>query len=203
MLYELYLEGYFDYRKYLFDNFTKFNMSFFEASLLVYLLDIYKVGKRNFTVSELEEKFLVHKNDISLALQKLVDNNCYALSLDFESGFGKECFDVKPFFDKIKDLYTQSDSKLNDNEVEKICNYVENNVNHMLNNYEYDDIITLINEGHNYADFQKVIKYLKSARYDISVRNIMKFIDHNIDSKEESVNIDPILQDFFKQNGIK
>lgn len=204
MLKEFYEAGYFDYKSYVIDHALELELSPVEATCLIYLLDEYKKGNRTISINKMEEKILVHKQDIIQALSVLLERNFYKIFVEYESNkLGQEKFSVEPFFIQIEKFFDASKEELQDNDINKILTYIERKLKRPINANEYDIILQLItDEQKTLEDFKATISYIEKAKYDVNVRNIQRFIDATINvAPTQPINDE--LEKFMKKIGIR
>ena len=199
MLFELYLDGYLNYKEYIIKNASALELTPNEVAVLFYLLDEYRKGVNTISINKIEENCLIHTNEITTALSNMLEHSFYKVYMQYENGVGVEKFTVEPFFSKIEQSYTDK-TKPEEDEINKIIRYVEKKSNRILTASEYDILVPLITEEHHtYLDIQETINHIEKSRYDVTVRNIAKFIEKN----ENPVVLDESLQKFMKKIGLK
>lgn len=199
MLFELYLDGYLNYKDYIIKNASTLELTPNEVAVLFYLLDEYRKGVNTISISKIEESCLLHMNEITQALSNMLEHSFYKVYMQYENGIGVEKFTVEPFFLKIEQSYTDK-TKPEEDEINKIIRYVEKKTNRIITSSEYDILIPLITEEHHtYLDIQETINHIEKSKYDVTVRNIAKFIEKN----ENPVVLDESLQKFMKKIGLK
>ncbi len=199
MLFELYLDGYLNYREYIIKNASKLELTPNEVAVLFYLLDEYKKGVNTISINKIEESCLLHVNEITTALSNMLEHSFYKVYMQYENGIGVEKFTVEPFFEKIEQDYTDK-NKPEEDEINKIIRYVEKKTNRIITSSEYDILIPLITkEHHTYDDILETINRIEKSKYDVTVRNIARFIEKN----ENPVVLDESLQEFMKKIGLK
>lgn len=199
MLLELYMDGYFDYQKYLLNNAVKLELTPNEIIVLLYLLDEYKKGSNSISLAKIEEHCLIHRNEITTALSNLLEHSLYKVYMQQEKGIGVEKFSVEPFFQKIEQNYVEQ-NKPEEDEINKIIKYVEKKANKILTAADYDAILMLVSEEHySYQDFVDTVNHIEKSKYDVTIRNIQRFIAKN----DNPVILDESLQNFMKKIGLK
>ena len=108
-----------------------------------------------------------------------------------------EKFTVEPFFKRVESLYLDDNNK--SKEIDKIFALIERKTRKMLTNNDYNFINSLIEDGNTLDDITNAITTLEKGRYDITLKNIARQLEHN-DVKSKT---DPRLDDFFKKIGIR
>lgn len=199
MLYDLYINNYFDYRSFILDNAYKLGLSPNDLLVLIYLLDEYKNNNKKIDIEGMENKILLHKNDINNSLSLLLENGFYNVILVNDENGLEEEISVEPFLKKVEDFYTFNDDMTN----KQIFALIEKKSKRMLTAADYENINNLIvNDKYKLSDFENTISYLEKAKLDITVRNIIKYIERKtaaLPDKEEDESIVKELLQKFKQ----
>ena len=199
MLYDLYINNYFDYRSFILDNAYKLGLSPNDLLVLIYLLDEYKNNNKKIDIEGMENKILLHKNDINNSLSLLLENGFYNVILVNDENGLEEEISVEPFLKKVEDFYTFNDDMTN----KQIFALIEKKSKRLLTAADYENINNLIvNDKYKLFDFENTISYLEKAKLDITVRNIIKYIERKtatLPDKEEDESIVKELLQKFKQ----
>lgn len=200
MLYDLYINNYFDYRSFILDNAYKLGLSPNDLLVLIYLLDEYKNNNnKKIDIEGMENKILLHKNDINNSLSLLLENGFYNVILVNDENGLEEEISVEPFLKKVEDFYTFNDDMTN----KQIFALIEKKSKRLLTAADYENINNLIvNDKYKLSDFENTISYLEKAKLDITVRNIIKYIERKtatLPDKEEDESIVKELLQKFKQ----
>ena len=175
MLEKLFIANYFNYKSFIYENSLALGLSPNDSLILIYLLEEYQKGNKKIDVSKIEEKFLLHKKDINNSLSNLLENAFYNVVLVDKDGVLEEQITISPFFKKIED-YLNDNNKEDTNK--KIFTLIERKSKKLLTANDYDNINNLIVvDNYNYDDFNNTINYLEKAKLDVTVRNIMKYIE--------------------------
>lgn len=199
MLLELYLEGYFNYKDFLLKNATRLELTPNEIIVLLFLLEEYRAGINSISIAKIEENCLLHRNEIATALSNLLEHSFYKAFIKNENGVGVEKFSIEPFFTKVEQMYSNQD-KVEEDEINKIIKYIEKKMNRLLTASDYDALIMLVTEEHHtYQDIVDTVNRIEKSKYDVTIRNIQKFIEKN----EQPVVLDESLQNFMKKIGLK
>lgn len=202
MLEKLFIANYFNYKSFIYENALALGLSPNDSLILIYLLEEYQKGNKKIDVSKIEEKFLLHKKDINNSLSNLLENAFYNVVLVDKDGVLEEQITISPFFKKIED-YLNDNNKEDTNK--KIFTLIERKSKKLLTANDYDNINNLIVvDNYNYDDFNNTINYLEKAKLDVTVRNIMKYIEKktNVSKAEETEKniVSELLNIFIKQN---
>ena len=202
MLEKLFIANYFNYKSFIYENALALGLSPNDSLILIYLLEEYQKGNKKIDVSKIEEKFLLHKKDINNSLSNLLENAFYNVVLVDKDGVLEEQITISPFFKKIED-YLNDNNKEDTNK--KIFTLIERKSKKLLTANDYDNINNLIVvDNYNYDDFNNTINYLEKAKLDVTVRNIMKYIEKKttISKAEETEKniVSELLNIFIKQN---
>ncbi len=202
MLEKLFIANYFNYKSFIYENSLALGLSPNDSLILIYLLEEYQKGNKKIDVSKIEEKFLLHKKDINNSLSNLLENAFYNVVLVDKDGVLEEQITISPFFKKIED-YLNDNNKEDTNK--KIFTLIERKSKKLLTANDYDNINNLIVvDNYNYDDFNNTINYLEKAKLDVTVRNIMKYIEKKttISKAEETEKniVSELLNIFIKQN---
>ncbi len=202
MLEKLFIANYFNYKSFIYENSLALGLSPNDSLILIYLLEEYQKGNKKIDVSKIEEKFLLHKKDINNSLSNLLENAFYNVVLVDKDGVLEEQITISPFFKKIED-YLNDNNKEDTNK--KIFTLIERKSKKLLTANDYDNINNLIVvDNYNYDDFNNTINYLEKAKLDVTVRNIMKYIEKKttISKAEETEKniVSELLNIFIMQN---
>ena len=194
-----YINNYFDYRSFILDNAYKLGLSPNDLLVLIYLLDEYKNNNKKIDIEGMENKILLHKNDINNSLSLLLENGFYNVILVNDENGLEEEISVEPFLKKVEDFYTFNDDMTN----KQIFALIEKKSKRLLTAADYENINNLIvNDKYKLSDFENTISYLEKAKLDITVRNIIKYIERKtatLPDKEEDESIVKELLQKFKQ----
>ena len=202
MLEKLFIANYFNYKSFIYENSLALGLSPNDSLILIYLLEEYQKGNKKIDVSKIEEKFLLHKKDINNSLSNLLENAFYNVVLVDKDGVLEEQITISPFFKKIED-YLNDNNKEDTNK--KIFTLIERKSKKLLTANDYDNINNLIVvDNYNYDDFNNTINYLEKAKLDVTVRNIMKYIEKKttiskVEETEKNI-VSELLNIFIKQN---
>ena len=150
MLYDLYINNYFDYRSFILDNAYKLGLSPNDLLVLIYLLDEYKNNNKKIDIEGMENKILLHKNDINNSLSLLLENGFYNVILVNDENGLEEEISVEPFLKKVEDFYTFNDDMTN----KQIFALIEKKSKRLLTAADYENINNLIVND-------KIIKYIE------------------------------------------
>ena len=205
MLEKLFIANYFNYKSFIYENSLALGLNPNDSLILIYLLEEYQKGNKKIDVSKIEDKFLLHKKDInnlSFHINTLLENAFYNVVLVDKNGVLEEQITISPFFKKIED-YLNDNNKEDTNK--KIFTLIERKSKKLLTANDYDNINNLIVvDNYNYDDFNNTINYLEKAKLDVTVRNIMKYIEKKttISKAEETEKniVSELLNIFIKQN---
>lgn len=197
MIFKLYKDGYFSYKKFILNNITKLELSPNEALVLIKLLDLYLTNERTLRVESISEATNIHGNDVDNILNNLLQLDYFSMYVENIDGVMTEKFTVEPFFKRVESLYL--DDNNNSKEIDKIFALIERKTRKMLTNNDYNFINSLIEDGNTLDDITNAITTLEKGRYDITLKNIARQLEHN-DVKSKT---DPRLDDFFKKIGIR
>ena len=197
MIFKLYKDGYFRYKKFILNNITKLELSPNEALVLIKLLDLYLTNERTLRVESISEATNIHGNDVDNILNNLLQLDYFSMYVENIDGVMTEKFTVEPFFKRVESLYL--DDNNNSKEIDKIFALIERKTRKMLTNNDYNFINSLIEDGNTLDDITNAITTLEKGRYDITLKNIARQLEHN-DVKSKT---DPRLDDFFKKIGIR
>lgn len=202
MLEKLFIANYFNYKSFIYENALALGLSPNDSLILIYLLEEYQKGNKKIDVSKIEEKFLLHKKDINNSLSNLLENAFYNVVLVDKDGVLEEQITISPFFKKIED-YLNDNNKEDTNK--KIFTLIERKSKKLLTANDYDNINNLIVvDNYNYDDFNNTVNYLEKAKLDVTVRNIMKYIEKKttVSKAEETEKniVSELLNIFIKQN---
>ena len=202
MLEKLFIANYFNYKSFIYENSLALGLNPNDSLILIYLLEEYQKGNKKIDVSKIEDKFLLHKKDINNSLSNLLENAFYNVVLVDKNGVLEEQITISPFFKKIED-YLNDNNKEDTNK--KIFTLIERKSKKLLTANDYDNINNLIVvDNYNYDDFNNTINYLEKAKLDVTVRNIMKYIEKKttISKAEETEKniVSELLNIFIKQN---
>lgn len=197
MIFKLYKDGYFSYKKFILNNITKLELSPNEALVLIKLLDLYLTNERTLRVESISEATNIHGNDVDNILNNLLQLDYFSMYVENIDGVMTEKFTVEPFFKRVESLYL--DDNNNSKEIDKIFALIERKTRKMLTNNDYNFINSLIEDGNTLDDITNAITTLEKGRYDITLKNIARQLEHN-DAKSKT---DPRLDDFFKKIGIR
>lgn len=197
MIFKLYKDGYFSYKKFILNNITKLELSPNEALVLIKLLDLYLTNERTLRVESISEATNIHGNDVDNILNNLLQLDYFSMYVENIDGVMTEKFTVEPFFKRVESLYL--DDNNNSKEIDKIFALIERKTRKMLTNNDYTFINSLIEDGNTLDDITNAITTLEKGRYDITLKNIARQLEHN-DVKSKT---DPRLDDFFKKIGIR
>lgn len=197
MIFKLYKDGYFSYKKFILNNITKLELSPNEALVLIKLLDLYLTNERTLRVEFISEATNIHGNDVDNILNNLLQLDYFSMYVENIDGVMTEKFTVEPFFKRVESLYL--DDNNNSKEIDKIFALIERKTRKMLTNNDYNFINSLIEDGNTLDDITNAITTLEKGRYDITLKNIARQLEHN-DVKSKT---DPRLDDFFKKIGIR
>lgn len=197
MIFKLYKDGYFSYKKFILNNITKLELSPNEALVLIKLLDLYLTNERTLRVESISEATNIHGNDVDNILNNLLQLDYFSMYVENIDGVMTEKFTVEPFFKRVESLYLDDNNK--SKEIDKIFALIERKTRKMLTNNDYNFINSLIEDGNTLDDITNAITTLEKGRYDITLKNIARQLEHN-DVKSKT---DPRLDDFFKKIGIR
>lgn len=180
MLYELYLNDYFDYKNYLLNKQTELEISPNELVILIALLNDFKKGITSISLTRLESTLLLHKNDIQMGLSNLIERKFIEIYIDDKDVLAKEKYKVDNLFNIIESNYNKVKENTNQTDNEKILAFVEKKLNHLLSSQDYETISFLINEEkHTLEDFKSTINFLEKAKYNLTIKNIERYIGSN------------------------
>ncbi len=201
MLLELFLAGYFNYKDFIYDNSLSLGLTPNDALILINILNEYQKGNKKIDLEKMEHQVLLHKNDINNSLSNLLENAFYNVCLVNKDGVLEEEITIEPFFKKVEDFYTPQHEDTN----KKIFTLIERKSQKLLTASDYENINNLIvSENYGYEDFKETIAYLEKAKLDITIRNIMKYIDKKTPivavDDATSQTIQDLLKAFRKQN---
>lgn len=201
MLLELFLAGYFNYKDFIYDNSLSLGLTPNDALILINILNEYQKGNKKIDLEKMEHQVLLHKNDINNSLSNLLENAFYNVCLVNKDGVLEEEITIEPFFKKVEDFYTPQHEDTN----KKIFTLIERKSQKLLTASDYENINNLIvSENYGYEDFKETIAYLEKAKLDITIRNIMKYIDKKTPTvavdDTTSQTIQDLLKAFRKQN---
>lgn len=201
MLLELFLAGYFNYKDFIYDNSLSLGLTPNDALILINILNEYQKGNKKIDLEKMEHQILLHKNDINNSLSNLLENAFYNVCLVNKDGVLEEEITIEPFFKKVEDFYTPQHEDTN----KKIFTLIERKSQKLLTASDYENINNLIvSENYGYEDFKETIAYLEKAKLDITIRNIMKYIDKKTPTvavdDATSQTIQDLLKAFRKQN---
>ncbi len=201
MLLELFLAGYFNYKDFIYDNSLSLGLTPNDALILINILNEYQKGNKKIDLEKMEHQVLLHKNDINNSLSNLLENAFYNVCLVNKDGVLEEEITIEPFFKKVEDFYTPQHEDTN----KKIFTLIERKSQKLLTASDYENINNLIvSENYGYEDFKETIAYLEKAKLDITIRNIMKYIDKKTPTvavdDATSQTIQDLLKAFRKQN---
>lgn len=201
MLLELFLAGYFNYKDFIYDNSLSLGLTPNDALILINILNEYQKGNKKIDLEKMEHQVLLHKNDINNSLSNLLENAFYNVCLVNKDGVLEEEITIEPFFKKVEDFYTPQHEDTN----KKIFTLIERKSQKLLTASDYENINNLIvSENYGYEDFKETIAYLEKAKLDITIRNIMKYLDKKTPTvavdDATSQTIQDLLKVFRKQN---
>ena len=187
MIYQLYINGYFNYKNFLYDNALALGLAPSDILVLIYLLDEYKKGNKKINIADIENKILLHKNEISNVLSNLLEKSFYNVVLVNQNNILEEEITIEPFIKKVEEFYKNDDDNTTN---KKIFSLIEKKSKRLLSATDYENINNLIViENYDYNDFVSTINYLEKAKLDVSVRNIIKYIEKKV------INNNPNSQD--------
>ncbi len=187
MIYQLYINGYFNYKNFLYDNALALGLAPSDILVLIYLLDEYKKGNKKINIADIENKILLHKNEISNVLSNLLEKSFYNVVLVNQNNILEEEITIEPFIKKVEEFYKSDDDNTTN---KKIFSLIEKKSKRLLSATDYENINNLIViENYDYNDFVSTINYLEKAKLDVSVRNIIKYIEKKV------INNNPNSQD--------
>lgn len=187
MIYQLYINGYFNYKNFLYDNALALGLAPSDILVLIYLLDEYKKGNKKINIADIENKILLHKNEISNVLSNLLEKSFYNVVLVNQNNILEEEITIEPFIKKVEEFYKSNDDNTTN---KKIFSLIEKKSKRLLSATDYENINNLIViENYDYNDFVSTINYLEKAKLDVSVRNIIKYIEKKV------INNNPNSQD--------
>ncbi len=201
MFEKIFLAGYFDYKKFILDNSKVLGLTPNDALILIYLIDNYFKNIKIIDVDNLVNTLNLHKNEINNSLTNLLENSFYNVSLVSGTNGLEEQISFIPLLKKIEDFY--KDEELDDTN-KKIFTLIERKSKKILSASDYDNINNLIVlDKYDYNDFNETISYLEKAKLDVTVRNIIKYIEKKQVKEEETINpaIQELMAFFRKQNG--
>lgn len=184
MLKELFIKGYFNYKTFVYENALSLGLTPNDTLVLLFLLDSYLKGNKKIDVDAIENKILLHRNDINNSLSNLLENSFYNVVLVDEGTGLEEQISIEPFLKKVEDFYKDEDKSSN----KKIFTLIEKKSKRLLSAADYENINNLISvDNYTYNDFVSTINYLEKAKLDITVRNIIKYIEKKpVDNKTEA-----------------
>lgn len=198
MFEKIFLAGYFDYKKFILDNSKVLGLTPNDALILIYLIDNYFKNIKIIDVDNLVNTLNLHKNEINNSLTNLLENSFYNVSLVSGTNGLEEQISFIPLLKKIEDFY--KDEELDDTN-KKIFTLIERKSKKILSASDYDNINNLIVlDKYDYNDFNETISYLEKAKLDVTVRNIIKYIEKKQLKEEETIN--PAIQElmaFFRK----
>ncbi len=178
MIYQLYIDGYFNYKNFLYDNALALGLAPSDVLVLIYLLDEYKMGNKKINIADIENKILLHKNEISNVLSNLLEKSFYNVVLVNQNNILEEEITIEPFIKKVEEFYKNNDDNTTN---KKIFSLIEKKSKRLLSATDYENINNLIViENYDYNDFVSTINYLEKAKLDVSVRNIIKYIEKKV-----------------------
>lgn len=178
MIYQLYIDGYFNYKNFLYDNALALGLAPSDVLVLIYLLDEYKMGNKKINIADIENKILLHKNEISNVLSNLLEKSFYNAVLVNQNNILEEEITIEPFIKKVEEFYKNNDDNTTN---KKIFSLIEKKSKRLLSATDYENINNLIViENYDYNDFVSTINYLEKAKLDVSVRNIIKYIEKKV-----------------------
>ena len=187
MIYQLYINGYFNYKNFLYDNALALGLAPSDILVLIYLLDEYKKGNKKINIADIENKILLHKNEISNVLSNLLEKSFYNVVLVNQNNILEEEITIEPFIKKVEEFYKSDDDNTTN---KKIFSLIEKKSKRLLSATDYENINNLsVIENYEYNDFVSTINYLEKAKLDVSVRNIIKYIEKKV------INNNPNSQD--------
>ncbi len=172
MLKKLYLEGYFDYKKFIIDNQKKLGLTPNETIVLISLLESYAKDQDSISMDSIQDKVLLPKEEVAESLSKLLTKKYYSIFLKESDGRSYEAISIDGFFNHSKDILNNTLSE-SDSDIYTITSLVQDKINRVLSSSELDIITTLVNEDkYTVNDFKEVITSLESKKGRITVKII-------------------------------
>ena len=172
MLKKLYLEGYFDYKKFIIDNQKKLGLTPNETIVLLSLLESYAKDQDSISMDSIQDKVLLPKEEVAESLSKLLTKKYYSIFLKESDGRSYEAISIDGFFNHSKDILNNTLSE-SDSDIYTITSLVQDKINRVLSSSELDIITTLVNEDkYTVNDFKEVITSLESKKRRITVKII-------------------------------
>lgn len=172
MLKKLYLEGYFDYKKFIIDNQKKLGLTPNETIVLISLLESYAKDQDSISMDSIQDKVLLPKEEVAESLSKLLTKKYYSIFLKESDGRSYEAISIDGFFNHSKDILNNTLSE-SDSDIYTITSLVQDKINRVLSSSELDIITTLVNEDkYTVNDFKEVITSLESKKRRITVKII-------------------------------
>lgn len=172
MLKKLYLEGYFDYKKFIIDNQKKLGLTPNETIVLISLLESYSKDQDSISMDSIQDKVLLPKEEVAESLSKLLTKKYYSIFLKESDGRSYEAISIDGFFNHSKDILNNTLSE-SDSDIYTITSLVQDKINRVLSSSELDIITTLVNEDkYTVNDFKEVITSLESKKRRITVKII-------------------------------
>ena len=172
MLKKLYLEGYFDYKKFIIDNQKKLGLTPNETIVLISLLESYAKDQDSISMDLIQDKVLLPKEEVAESLSKLLTKKYYSIFLKESDGRSYEAISIDGFFNHSKDILNNTLSE-SDSDIYTITSLVQDKINRVLSSSELDIITTLVNEDkYTVNDFKEVITSLESKKRRITVKII-------------------------------
>ncbi len=175
MLEKLFLDGYFDYRLFLLNNFKELGLKSNDLLLLLYLLKEYKNNNKTIIIEELVDNLSLTEEEINNSLSNLLENSFYTVILVNKQDRLEEQISIEPFLKKVEAFFTLEDDGITN---KQIFSLIEQKSKKLLTASDYENIDKLlIQEKYSYEDIKQTIEYLEKAKLNITVRNIIKHID--------------------------
>ena len=211
MIEKIIKNGYFNFEKFLFENYTSLNLTSDEVFVCIGLIKVFFDKKGSFKMAAIKQATNFDEKLCSKIVSDLLDKKI----LEIDTVVGKngkltEVFTLKGLFSLIEDNINEIGSSnqmkqeitiQNNDQLEEIVKMMENNFNRNLNHFEIDTIFSWIDSGIIIEDINNALVYAKKNH-----RLNFKFLDaFLIENKNNKVEVDEetsqFINDFLK--GIK